>query len=397
MQVLAGRPPPEASRPGPERCTGPGSSTTPCCWSASWSPTPSCTRAPTSTWSAAWSGTRTPGWRVVVEVADRHPSRGCTRRVERTARHERARLRPPAGERDLRVLGRDLPAVGEAGVVPAGGPRRSRPRRPRPTPGPCRRGPGAREPGTHARASRSRPTRTPGRSQGYAAEWADRGGAFLAEASELLSGQLDEDMVAALAGQLLVPRLAEWCAVWLTTEGGGMRLSRVWHRDERRVDALRFALESDPPAPSLRTVGIPWPWPGECGRSRSGRFRAGLLPRLGRLLRGLADHRPGRAARDDRLRRADRGGRGAPGRTGRRHGPPVHASDQHQPGASAQTAPPSLASLPGVESAIVYEPHGRGRPSAGTSTTSSPWGTTGGASCSATCRARTPKPCPSPG
>ncbi|HYZ52761.1 MAG TPA: PP2C family protein-serine/threonine phosphatase [Streptosporangiaceae bacterium] len=44
---------------------------------------------------------------------------------------------------------------------------------------------------------------------GTAAGQADSmGPSFLAEASELLAGQLDEDMVAALAGQLLVPRFA---------------------------------------------------------------------------------------------------------------------------------------------------------------------------------------------
>ncbi|GGX44874.1 hypothetical protein GCM10010298_04930 [Streptomyces microflavus] len=46
------------------------------------------------------------------------------------------------------------------------------------------------------------------------AVWDSRGApAFLAEASDLLAGQLDEDLVAAIAGQLLVPRLADWCAI----------------------------------------------------------------------------------------------------------------------------------------------------------------------------------------
>ncbi|NEE29118.1 protein phosphatase, partial [Streptomyces sp. SID7982] len=54
------------------------------------------------------------------------------------------------------------------------------------------------------------------------AVWDSRGApAFLAEASDLLAGQLDEDLVAAIAGQLLVPRLADWCAIWLEAEGGG--------------------------------------------------------------------------------------------------------------------------------------------------------------------------------
>ncbi|MER6920707.1 ATP-binding protein, partial [Streptomyces spiralis] len=50
-------------------------------------------------------------------------------------------------------------------------------------------------------------------------EWLGRGAlSFLAEASDLLAGQLDEDLVAALTGQLIVPRLADWCAVWLEDE-----------------------------------------------------------------------------------------------------------------------------------------------------------------------------------
>ncbi|MFF9348291.1 SpoIIE family protein phosphatase [Streptomyces sp. NPDC014734] len=83
------------------------------------------------------------------------------------------------------------------------------------------------------------------------ADWAGRGAlSFLAEASDLLAGQLDEDIVAALAGQLLVPRLADWCAIWLEPENGGPvavpRLASVWHRDETETPGLRTVLEQDP-------------------------------------------------------------------------------------------------------------------------------------------------------
>ncbi|MFC9426540.1 SpoIIE family protein phosphatase [Streptomyces sp. NPDC056987] len=99
-------------------------------------------------------------------------------------------------------------------------------------------------------------------------EWAGGGAhSFLAEASELLAGQLDEDLVAALAGQLLVPRLADWCAVWLDGEdaqaAAAPRLARVWHADESRIEPLRTALEKEPPrlpAPPYATpVPVPWP------------------------------------------------------------------------------------------------------------------------------------------
>ncbi|MEU9287581.1 ATP-binding SpoIIE family protein phosphatase [Streptomyces sp. NPDC048275] len=107
-------------------------------------------------------------------------------------------------------------------------------------------------------------------------DWLNRGAlSFLAEASDLLAGQLDEDLVAALAGQLLVPRLADWCAVWLEDEatdraGGlglalGPRLARVWHGSENRIEELRRALEKDPPRlpDSVRSRAVPVPWPGE--------------------------------------------------------------------------------------------------------------------------------------
>ncbi|WP_405431246.1 SpoIIE family protein phosphatase [Streptomyces anulatus] len=104
------------------------------------------------------------------------------------------------------------------------------------------------------------------------AVWDSRGApAFLAEASDLLAGQLDEDLVAAIAGQLLVPRLADWCAIWLETEGAGPaaepRLARVWHSEETGTEPLRAALEREPlrlPAgvgPGPVPVPVPVPWP----------------------------------------------------------------------------------------------------------------------------------------
>lgn len=111
-------------------------------------------------------------------------------------------------------------------------------------------------------------------------EWVGRGAlSFLAEASELLAGQLDEDLIAALAGQLLVPRLAEWCAVWLDGEGAQAsappRLARVWHADESRVESLRAALEKEPvrlpDPPRGGPVRVPWPWP----EAEDGTYAAG--------------------------------------------------------------------------------------------------------------------------
>lgn len=110
-------------------------------------------------------------------------------------------------------------------------------------------------------------------------EWLGRGAlSFLAEASDLLAGQLDEDLVAALTGQLLVPRLADWCAIWLEDEamgrgrwsdGGtgapGPRLARVWHTVEDRMEELRRVLEKEPPRTAEEPGGGPvaYPWPAE--------------------------------------------------------------------------------------------------------------------------------------
>ncbi|WAX82021.1 ATP-binding SpoIIE family protein phosphatase [Streptomyces sp. KMM 9044] len=111
--------------------------------------------------------------------------------------------------------------------------------------------------------------------------WLGRGAlSFLAEASDLLAGQLDEDLVAALAGQLIVPRLADWCAVWLEDEssghggwGGsvsadGSRLARVWHADESRVEELSRVLEQNPPPLSdpLSPGPLDYPWPEKAFR-----------------------------------------------------------------------------------------------------------------------------------
>ena len=115
--------------------------------------------------------------------------------------------------------------------------------------------------------------RAPRLSLPYAAtEWTSHGAlSFLAEASDLLAGHTDEDKVAALAGQLMVPRFADWCAVWLEDpdEGAEPRLARVWHAQEDHIEELRAALLTDPPGglatPALPGQALPWRWPGAAG------------------------------------------------------------------------------------------------------------------------------------
>ncbi|MBB5075677.1 PP2C family protein-serine/threonine phosphatase [Nonomuraea endophytica] len=89
----------------------------------------------------------------------------------------------------------------------------------------------------------------PGSSERVAAEWSEdtsRGPhwlGFLADASDLLAGTLDPDMVPAIIAQIVVPRLASWCGVY-TTDGavGPLRLAYLWHADEARIDGLREEL-----------------------------------------------------------------------------------------------------------------------------------------------------------
>ncbi|MDQ0580957.1 SpoIIE family protein phosphatase [Streptomyces rishiriensis] len=205
-------------------------------------------------------------------------------------------------------------------------------------------------------------------------DWLNRGAlSFLAEASDLLAGQLDEDLVAALTGQLLVPRLADWCAVWLEDEvsgrgewagGPGPRLARVWHGCENRVEELRRALEKDPPCPpdgGPRSGPEPFAWPGAAlgphGTALAYRLIAGGRP-LGTLVIGQA----GRPAFADEVT-------GLVEDLGRRVALAIGAARQYARQATISAVlqrgllPGAVAEIPGVRSALVYEPREQGGPS----------------------------------
>ncbi|MEU6550080.1 SpoIIE family protein phosphatase [Streptomyces sp. NPDC046915] len=203
-------------------------------------------------------------------------------------------------------------------------------------------------------------------------EWLGRGAlSFLAEASDLLAGQLDENLVAALTGQLLVPRLADWCAVWLEDEStvtgtAGPRLARVWHGSENRIEELRRALEKDPPCPrdGLRSGPEPYPWPGEAlgphgtdGSALAYRLIAGGRP-LGTLVIG----RCGPTAFPDEIT-------GLVEDLGRRVALAIGAARQYARQATISAVlqrgllPGAVAEIPGVSSALVYEPCDKGGPS----------------------------------
>jgi serine phosphatase RsbU (regulator of sigma subunit)/anti-sigma regulatory factor (Ser/Thr protein kinase) len=73
---------------------------------------------------------------------------------------------------------------------------------------------------------------------------------FLAEASDLLAGTLDQEKTIALAAQLVVPRLAAWCAALVPDEDGELRPAYVWHADESQIDVLAGLLK-EAPAPQV--------------------------------------------------------------------------------------------------------------------------------------------------
>ncbi|WP_097216553.1 MULTISPECIES: SpoIIE family protein phosphatase [unclassified Streptomyces] len=230
----------------------------------------------------------------------------------------------------------------------------------------------------------------PGGRNGPDGAWLGRGAlSFLAEASDLLAGQLDEDLVAALAGQLIVPRLADWCAVWLEDEAtgggwsggagaGGPRLARVWHGSENRIEELRRVLEKDPPQPfdptgssspfernreRGRSGPVDYPWPGEAlGDGEPGSALAYRLVAGGRPLGTLVIGRSGKAGFPDEIT-------GLAEDLSRRVALAIGAARQYARQATISAVlqrgllPGAVAEIPGMRSALVYEPCDKGGPS----------------------------------
>lgn len=214
--------------------------------------------------------------------------------------------------------------------------------------------------------------------------WLGRGAlSFLAEASDLLAGQLDEDLVTSLTGQLIVPRLADWCAVWLEdettghgggwgegTRAGGPRLARVWHASENDIEELSRALEQNPPHPCDPSGPgpVPYPWPDEAldvpgdGTSGSGTALAYRLVAGGRPLGTLVIGRGGIDRFPDEIT-------GLVEDLGRRVALAIGAARQYSRQATISAVlqrgllPGAVAEIPGVRSALVYEPCDKGGPS----------------------------------
>lgn len=82
-----------------------------------------------------------------------------------------------------------------------------------------------------------------------AAEDAHHSLAFLAEASATLGSSLDYERTLARVVDLAIPRLADWCAVFVPAADGSIRLLALAHADPTRVDQVRRLLDRYPPQP----------------------------------------------------------------------------------------------------------------------------------------------------
>ena len=89
---------------------------------------------------------------------------------------------------------------------------------------------------------------------------------YIAEASDLLASILDEQRAMALVAQLVVPRLAVWCAVYADEDSGP---ACVWHTDEEQIETLRTHLAQFLPSPAVFAgplagsgpIQVPWTAP----------------------------------------------------------------------------------------------------------------------------------------
>ncbi|WP_231332281.1 SpoIIE family protein phosphatase [Actinomadura graeca] len=189
---------------------------------------------------------------------------------------------------------------------------------------------------------------------------------FVAEASDLLAGTLDQERTMALVAQLVVPRLATWCAVYTAVDTEPAKLAYVWHADETRADGLRDLLDHAGAAPP---TDVSAPWNGlatapddvraAAGDTAADQVYAFPLVARGRRIGTIVIGRPS----------GDRFPRSAielAEELGRRAALAVDNARLF----SAQTAmssalqrsllPPGIPEIPGLEVAVVYEPAGEG-------------------------------------
>jgi serine phosphatase RsbU (regulator of sigma subunit) len=177
---------------------------------------------------------------------------------------------------------------------------------------------------------------------------------FVAEAGDLLAHSLDQDMTLAITGQIVVPRLATWCALYLDDERGEPVLQQVWHADEGAVEDLRNALVKTTPdeLPDTEDAAL------------AGELTTVRLTARGRGIGHLVLGRPeGSPLRDDMLlvtesitRRAALAIDNA-----RAHGALLATGQALQ----RSLLPSSLPEVPGLDVGVVYEAAGEGTAAGG--------------------------------
>ncbi|MEW2360276.1 GAF domain-containing SpoIIE family protein phosphatase [Spirillospora sp. NPDC029432] len=189
---------------------------------------------------------------------------------------------------------------------------------------------------------------------------------FVAEASDLLAGTLDQERTMALVAQLVVPRLSTWCAVYTVADSGAARLAYVWHADETRADALRELLEHADMVPPMDSPG---PWHGLATAPPDVRAAAGttaadhayafpLIARGRRIGTIVIGRPPGDRFPRSAIELAEE--------LSRRAALAVDNarlySEQTTMSSALQRSllPPAIPDIPGLEVAVVYEPAGEG-------------------------------------
>ncbi|MEW9527541.1 PP2C family protein-serine/threonine phosphatase [Microbispora sp. NPDC049125] len=170
---------------------------------------------------------------------------------------------------------------------------------------------------------------------------------FLADASDLLAGTLNPEMVPAILAQVVVPRLASWCAVYTAEHvAGPLKLAYLWHADETQIDGLRAELAE-------------LPMPAEEGPSviHTGDWQSLAYPltargrRLGVMCLGRRDRFP-----DEAMQIAED--------VGRRAALALDNARLYAQQAAANRAlqrsllPPDEPTTPGLDFHVIYEPAG---------------------------------------
>ena len=179
--------------------------------------------------------------------------------------------------------------------------------------------------------------------------------AFIAEASDLLAGTLDQERTMALLAQLVVPRLAAWCAVYGVDDVGAARPQYIWHMDENKVDALREQLAHVALGPPVEDPG---PWHGLLPSGSSDEVYAFPLVARGRRIGMMVIGRLG----GDRF---ESGILDLADELSRRAALAIDNARLYTTQTSMSRAlqrsllPPELPDIPGLDVAVVYEPAGQ--------------------------------------